>query len=131
MTVPPDRTEELEEIGKEIRRIELELKLENLNKSETKLESIPHLVETLEVSTVPPNIGLIRSSRRNRPEKTNKKVRRGVEPVGENKIIWKAKLEMKEMFVKGRLLRGAVPPTTAVTPMATPVSIRDGRANNF
>ena len=43
--------------------------------------------------------------------------------MGENRIIWKAKLEMKEMFVKGRLLRGAVPPTTPVTPTATPVPI--------
>ena len=65
----------------------------------------------------------MRSSRKNRPEKTSKNVRRGVKPVGENKIIWKAKLEMKEMFVKGRLLRGAVPLTTAVTPTSMPVPI--------
>ena len=73
-----DRTKELEELEREIERIEIEIepKSKTSNKTEdNKLERIPHQIETIEVSTVLPNNGLVRSSRKNRPEKTSKKVR--------------------------------------------------------
>ena len=37
--------------------------------------------------------------------------RKGVEPKGQNGVIWRSSNEMKEMFRKGKLLRRTVPPT--------------------
>ena len=104
MTVPPDRSKELKVIEKEIRRIEMELKkFQECSKKQT------------EVSTVPNNYELKKSSRINRPGKSTK-ARRGVEPVGQNRVIWKSKIDMKRMFEKKRLLWKAVPPPSTATP---------------
>ena len=37
--------------------------------------------------------------------------RKGVEPKGQNGVIWRSSNEMKEMFRKGKVLRETVPPT--------------------
>ena len=39
-----------------------------------------------------------------------RKERKGVEPVGQNGTLWKSIQKMKEMFRRGKLLRGTVPP---------------------
>ena len=39
-----------------------------------------------------------------------KKERKGVEPLGQNGELWRSIKEMKEMFRRGKLLRGTVPP---------------------
>ena len=36
--------------------------------------------------------------------------------MGENGVIWKANLDMKRMFTSGKLLWGAVPPSSTATP---------------
>ena len=41
--------------------------------------------------------------------------RRGVEPKGENLTIWKSKQRMQEMFERGRLCRGTIPPSKLQT----------------
>ena len=38
------------------------------------------------------------------------RVRKGVEPTGENGKLWKLRREMLAMFEKGKLIRSAVPP---------------------
>ena len=60
------------------------------------------------VGTVQPDNGLKLSSRRRRPTKGFAKRGRGVEPHGENGIIWKAKRDMQRMFEAGKLVRGTV-----------------------
>ena len=57
------------------------------------------------VSPVPQDRhGIALSTRKKQFSKGNK--RKGVEPQGFNKLIWKSQKEMKEMFLKGKLLCG-------------------------
>ena len=91
MMVPPEKSKELKVIEKEIKRIDMELK---------KFQKCS--VKQTEVSTVPNNYELKKSSRINRPGKSTK-ARRGVEPVGKNRVIWISKIYMKRMYEKKRL----------------------------
>ena len=112
VTVPPDRSGELEELKTEIERIEVEL--QGLKKAD-------NLVIKGKVGTVPPNNhhGL-KMSTRNRHGESMKvsEIRKGVTRLGENGVIWKAKIDMQRMFREKKLLWGAVPPTTSATPAA-------------
>ena len=60
--------------------------------------------------TVPPDIGVARRTRRKvwRKKQVQEK---GVEPTGQNGVILRSSLAMKEMFKKGWLLRRTVAPT--------------------
>ena len=43
--------------------------------------------------------------------KKEAKKRKGMEPIGQNGVLWRSIQEMKEMFRRGKLLRETVPPT--------------------
>ena len=106
-TVPPDRSGSLENIVMEIRRLEEKLSLlaQNASRSGT---VPPDRAKQLPVSTVPPNYAVAMSTRRKMKNRKQEGVRKGVEPHGENGIIWKSKWQMKLMFTNGKLLRGTV-----------------------
>ena len=82
--VQPDRSNEMKEMENEIKRIEMEL-------------------EKFQKVVIPPNYELKKSSRKCRTGKSTK-FRRGIEPVGENRVIWKSKQDMKRMFENKKLL---------------------------
>ena len=115
VTVPPDRSGELEGLQNEIEKIKLEMqRLKKADKLEVKVK----------IRTVPPkNHHRLKMSTRkaSRPEKSLgvPKIRRGVKPLGENGVIWKAKIDMKRMFTEKKLLWGAVPPPTTASPATT------------
>ena len=58
------------------------------------------LEKVRQVAVVPPNNDVKTSSRKCRPGKSAK-ARRGIEPMGENGVIYKAKKDMKRMFTNG------------------------------
>jgi hypothetical protein len=99
VTVPPDRSGELEVLQNEIEKIKSEMKIRTV---------LPKNHHRLKMST----------RKNNRPEKSLgvPKIRRGVKPTGENGVIWKAKIDMKRMFTEKKLLWGAVPPPTTASP---------------
>ena len=106
--VPPDRSGELEEVRNEIKKIEMEMKrLKKADKHDVKEK----------IRTVPPKTHhrlKMSTRRKNRHEESakNSEIRKGVKPIGENGVIWKAKIDMKRMFKEKKLLWGAVPPVT-------------------
>jgi hypothetical protein len=115
VTVPPDRKLELENTMQEI------LRLENListlgNRKPYTGTVPPDKCEMSQVSAVPPDIGNAKSTRKKNFKHFKKKsfARKGVEPEGENKLIWKSQWEIRKMFEKGKLLRVTVPPTKTV-----------------
>ena len=61
-----------------------------------------------EVSVIPPNYEVKKSSRKCRPGKSMI-MRRGIEPMGENGDIWKSKQDIKRMFENKKLLWRGVP----------------------
>ena len=66
----------------------------------------PQISKALNARIVPPDNSVgISTRRKSRHEKS--RARKGVEPIGENLLIWKSKQRMQEMFVTGKLLRGA------------------------
>ena len=62
-TVPPDKTNEMEKIRKEIGRIEQEISA----RIKPKAGTVPtNINKTLKVGTVPPNYEIVKSTRRER-----------------------------------------------------------------
>ena len=98
---PPDRGGEIETIRQEIKRIE-----EQIERNKPK---VPMITKTLQAGTVPPDFEVKKTTRKDKQTKKN----RGVEPKGKNGTVWKMKREMNDMFKRGKLERGTVPPTTA------------------
>ena len=104
-TVPPNKSAQAKEIEEEI--LSLKNKIAALNPN---TGAVPRKVcKKYEPGTVPPDIGVVKSSRR-RKNKMKTDGRKGIEPVGENGIIWKSKWAMREMFKRGKLCRETVPP---------------------
>ena len=65
-----------------------------------KVENSEELGLEVQVSTVPPkNNGVKKSSRRKRHEKTRNggEARNGVQPIGKNGELWKAKINMQRI----------------------------------
>ena len=88
---------------KEIRKIEQEIS----DKVNPEAGTVPPTInKTLQVGTVPPRYEVVKSTRKRKLVR----VRKGVEPKGENGKLWRLRRDMSAMFKKGRLQRGAVPP---------------------
>ena len=119
-TVPADRSGDLEKIRKEIELIESQI--EKLRKVEHPRVAVEHPgLDKIEskVGTVPPKTNVQKSSRKSRVGKSRNAggvARKGIKPIGENGELWKAKLNMRRMFIKKKLLCGVVPPTSTATP---------------
>ena len=109
-TGPPDRTQELSKVEKEITNLKIMLStLLTPHPLLQKPEQTLVLSKKYNACTVPPDTGVARTTRRRRVE--IKKDRKGVEPAGFNGKLWKSMQEMKQMFIRGKLMRGTVPTT--------------------
>ena len=109
--VPPDRSAEFEKIRLDI--FGIERKLEALQQS--KEGAVPLKIEKAFHARAVPTDNGVRPSTRRKSKHKKRLARKGVEPKGRNLMVWKSKQRMHEMFAKGKLCGGAVPPSTLPT----------------
>ena len=110
LDAPPDRQAEQEGIMLEITRIK-EILEQNLEERKEKEKGIR---KDTEVGTVPPSLGLKRSTKKEKGKTSIEKGKREkLELVGENEGLRKQRRAMNKMFMTGKLKReekGKVPP---------------------
>ena len=100
---PPDRSEEIEKLRKEIYRIEEQI--------EGRKGKIPMISRNRESAAAKLEVNIMKTTRKCKPTKNT----RGVEIQGKNGTLMKMKKYMKERFKSEKLERGAAQPITATS----------------